>query len=218
MAFSQNELLTIPPTLSQPRFATYLGARAQNTQKAMALYQWNLRVSSAFTIALHILEIAVRNAAVQRLDVVFGPQWPWHSGFVQSLRNHGRYNPRRDLVMVTNNQTTPGKVVAELKFVFWEKLFTQRHDNSLWKNHIHTLFPYAPTNMTYEQLRERIHNDIREIRELRNRIAHHEPIFSRKLKDDYKSILELISWRDKATGDWMNRIQEITRLLAQQPA
>lgn len=152
MAFSKNELLTIPPTLSQPRFATYLGARALNAQKAMALYQWNLRVSSAFTIALHILEIAVRNAAVQRLDVVFGPQWPWHSGFVQSLRNHGRYNPRRDLVIVTNNQMTPGKVVAELKFVFWEKLFTQRHDNSLWKNHIHA----QETNQPKQLIQRRI--------------------------------------------------------------
>lgn len=217
MAFSQNELLTIPPTLSQPRFATYLDARAQDPQKAMALYEWNLRVSSAFTTALHILEISVRNAAVQRLDVVYGPRWPWHVGFIRSVPIHGRYSPRQDLVKTANNQPTAGKVVAELKFVFWEKLFTSRHDGLLWNNHIHALFPGAPLTMTYQQLRQQINNDIYAIRELRNRIAHHEPIFSRTLADDYKRILELISWRDKATGNWINRIQEVTRLLAQRP-
>lgn len=217
MAFLDSELITIPATLSQPRFDTYLREREQDRQKALALYQWNLQLSAAFIIPLHILEISVRNAVVQRLDVVYTPQWPWYRGFVQSLPDHGFYNPRKDLLKVAGKQPTTGKVVAELKFIFWEKMFTAKHDGLLWKNHIHSVFPFAPSAMTTAQLRQRIHDDIFEIRQLRNRIAHHEPIYSRPLRDDYNRLHELILWRDKATANWMQRIQDVTNLLAQKP-
>lgn len=217
MAFSNNELTTIPPTLSQPRFNTYLAVRGNDPQKALALYQWNLKLSAAFIVPLHLVEISIRNAVIQRLDTVYGGLWPWDAGFVRSVPNHGFYNPRKDLQKVAKAQPTTGKVVAELKFIFWEKMFTSNHDGILWKHHIHNIFPHAPTTLTADQLRQRIHDDIFEVRQLRNRIAHHEPIFSRTLRDDYKRLHELISWRDANTGQWMKRIQEITPMLAKVP-
>jgi hypothetical protein len=213
MAFNNNELMTIPATLSQPRFDTYLRARNQDPQKALALYQWNLRLSAAFIIPLHIVEISIRNAAVERLDAVHTPQWPWIKGFVKNLLPYHQKN----LNEVARVHTTTGQVVAELKFSFWEKLFTSRFDSMLWDNHIHAVFPYAPQGMTDAQLRGRIYADIEAIRKLRNRIAHHEPIYSRPLRDDYKKIHELISWRDTNTAHWTDRIQEVTTLLAQKP-
>ncbi|WP_246183114.1 hypothetical protein [Mycolicibacterium grossiae] len=34
-----------------------------------------------------------------------------------------------------------GKVIPELKFVFWENLFTRRHDGRLWNRHLRTVLP-----------------------------------------------------------------------------
>jgi hypothetical protein len=217
MAFSINELATIPNTLSQPRFATYLRACANDPQKALALYQWNLRLSAALIIPLHVLEIGIRNAVVERLDTVYQSNWPHHQGFIQSLPDHGFYKPRSDLLNVARVQPTAGKVVAELKFIFWEKMFTQKHHGIFWKNHIRSVFPHAPNTLSEDQLRKRINDDIFEIRQLRNRIAHHEPIFLRPLRADYTRIFELISWRDANAAQWVKRIQDVTRLLAQRP-
>ncbi|MGH1377144.1 MAG: hypothetical protein ACRBCK_12460 [Alphaproteobacteria bacterium] len=112
---------------------------------------------------------------------------------------------------------TMGKVVAELKFVFWEKIFTKRHDKRLWDMHIKTAFPHAPSTLSTSQIRSQIYNDVLVIRKLRNRIAHHEPIFSRNNLDDYNKIHELIAWRNTVTVDWMQNIQTVTQLISQRP-
>ncbi|MFX7776723.1 hypothetical protein ABTJ98_22060, partial [Acinetobacter baumannii] len=73
-------------------------------------------------------------------------------------------------------QSTTGKVIAELRFVFWQKLFTGRHDVRLWLPHIAAAFPLAPAGNA-ASLRGRIYDDLEALRRLRNRLAHHEPIF-----------------------------------------
>ena len=87
----------------------------------------------------------------------------------------GGFNPRSELVTVRAREATTDKVVAELKFVFWQKMFTQRFDARLWDGHILSLFPNAAVAVEAD-LRSRIYSDLEVIRKLRNRMAHHEPI------------------------------------------
>ncbi len=219
MPYSIDQLSNIPNVLSQPRFATYLQSCSNDRNSALALYQWNLELSAAFIVPLHILEISLRNAVVETLEVVHTSNWPWNQGFTRSLPNPQRgYSPKRDLNNVAGMQSpTMGKVVAELKFVFWEKMFTSRHDSRLWNNHIRKSFPHAPQSMTTDEIRTQIFNDVFIIRKLRNRIAHHEPIFARNCQDDFDRIHELIAWRDCITADWMNDIQRVTELISGRP-
>jgi hypothetical protein len=218
MLFSHEHLSNIPHIISEPRFATYLRYCGNDRTKALNLYQWNLQLSSAFIIPLHILEVSIRNAVVEALEDVHTSTWPWNQGFIISLPDQpSGYSPRRNLMEVARRQTTMGKVVADLNFVFWEKMFTSRHDSRVWNTHIKSLFPNAPIIMTVKQIRACIHDDIREIRELRNRIAHHEPIFSRSVRDDYNNILKIIFWRNKVTSEWMDGFQTVTKLIAENP-
>ena len=219
MPYTTEQLSNIPNMLSQPRFATYLQHCNNDRASALALYQWNLELSSAFVIPLHILEVSLRNAVVESLEIVHTSNWPWNQGLIRRLPNPKvGYSPTRDLSNVAKMQNpTMGKVVAELKFVFWEKMFTKRHDKRLWNNHIRTSFPNAPLTMTEAQIRAQIYNDVFTIRKLRNRIAHHEPIFTRNLQNDFDKIHALISWRDKVTADWMKDIESVTRLISEHP-
>ena len=219
MPFSTDQLTNIPHILSEPRFATYLQHCGNNKMLALRLYKWNLELSSAFIIPLHLLEVSTRNAVVERLEAVHTSNWPWNRGFIRSLPNPQRgYSATKNLREVASIQNpTMGKVVAELKFVFWEKMFTKRHDRRLWNDHLKTAFPHAPEAMTVPELRSEIYNDIGVIRKLRNRIAHHEPIFSRNTQDDFDKIYKLISWRDETTAGWMNDFQTVTRLIAEKP-
>lgn len=217
MSFSENQLSNIPKTLSNPRFSTYLQHSNNDKRKALQLYQWNLELSSAFIIPLHLLEISIRNAVVEGIETVHTKRWAWNQGYIRSLPDSGGYNARRDLQKIANKYHTSGKVVAELKFVFWEKMFTSRHDGLIWNAHINQVFPDAPSSLTTQELREKIYRNIVIIRKLRNRIAHHEPILSRNLQDDYNKIHELISWRDTETSNWMNNIQSVIRLISERP-
>lgn len=217
MSFSHDQLSNIPHVLSEPRFATYLRYCDNDRNRALQLYQWNLELSSAFIIPLHILEVSIRNAVVENLEAVHTQNWPWNNGFIRSLPNPRRgYNSTSDLLNVAAREETVGKVVAELKFAFWEKMFTARHDERLWEKRILSSFPNASVMSTAE-LRKIIHDDIFSIRTLRNRIAHHEPIFSRDVMDDYHRIYKLIRWRDKVTSDWMNEFQSVESLIKEMP-
>lgn len=206
MTFTPDQLTNIPNTLSQPRFTRYLQHCSNDREKALELYQWNLELSASFIVPLHLLEISVRNAVVDALSSVYTENWPWDQNFLLSLPAPTRgYNPRNNLLHQANMPNpTMGKVVAELKFVFWEKMFRSRFDERIWKPHIKKIFPNAPTDLRVSDIRQQIFNDIQSIRRLRNRIAHYEPIFTRDIEDDYNKIYKLVSWRDITTANWMD--------------
>lgn len=218
MQFSEKHLVSIPHILSEPRFATYLRYCKNNRKDALRLYQWNLELSSAFVIPLHLLEISIRNTVVEALEGVHTSNWPWTQGFIISLPNpKSGYSPRKHLQEIAQRQPTMGKVVAELSLVFWEGMFTRRHDSRIWNERIKPLLENAPPELSVKQIRATVHDDLRKIRVLRNRIAHHEPIFSRDLTADYETIYRLLLWRSAITSDWMNDIQTVTKLISEKP-
>jgi hypothetical protein len=65
--------------------------------------------------------------------------------------------------------------------------------------------------------RQTIYNDLEQLRKLRNRIAHHEPIFTRQLVDDYQKILDLVTFRCAITGGWLDQNQVATNVIEAKP-
>jgi hypothetical protein len=183
---------------------------------ALDLYNWNTQISGAFMAPLHICEVVIRNSISDTLTTVYGPRWPWSPVFEASLSHppHG-YSPRRDLADARRAQPTTGKVIPELKFVFWQRMFTGRHDVRLWDPHLRTVLPNLDPVKTVAQLRAEIYGDLEHVRFLRNRIAHHEPIFRRDLADDLRKIEALIRFRCHLTADWMMQVQQVTSYLTE---
>ena len=218
--FSQEQLHHLPNALSAPRFATYLQACNGDRANALALYRWNIEVSSAFLVPLNILEITLRNAIVEAIVSVHGGTWPWSTGFIRSLPNPSvpSYSPTRDLQALSRKHRTAGKIIADLKFVFWEKMLSARHDGRLWDNAFNVVFPNAPqVPGGNAQNRGELRDDVEEIRKLRNRIAHHEPIFARPLKLDLDRMVKAVRWRCDTTADWLLEIESVTPLLSNRP-
>jgi hypothetical protein len=220
LSFTPDELRELPHVISASRFATYLQACGNDREGALVLYQWNLTLSAASIVPLQVCEIAVRNGVAEAIEHVHGSTWPWSNGFLRSLPKPKKttdYNPEQDLRATASRQPTTGKVIAELKFAFWEKIFTAGQDSRLWVHHFYAAFPGAPAAMPLSAGRARAHEDLRIIRHLRNRIAHHEPIFSRNLADDYRRIHELIAWRSPIAAAWVDRQQGVAALIALKP-
>lgn len=217
--FTTDQLHALPKVLSAPRFSTYLRETAGDREHALALYQWNLEVSAALMAPLHVLEVSVRNGIADAIEHRHGGAWPWTSGFVRSLTDPPRphYSPKRDLKSCACTQPSTGKVIAELKFAFWEKMLTSRFQGRIWVTEFPRSFPDAPDGLPSSQLRAQLRSEIEEVRKLRNRIAHHEPIFSRDIAADLARILTCIEWRNRATRDWVSSIEQVSGLLGAKP-
>ncbi len=182
---------------------------------ALALYDWNAQVSGAFMAPLHICEIVIRNAVSDALTAVYGDRWPWSPVFEVSLPDpRVGYSPRRDLREARRRQSTTGKVIPELKFVFWQKMFTGRHDVRVWDPHFRRVLPNVNASKTVAALRVEVYAELERVRLLRNRIAHHEPIFRRNLTEDFDKIAALIRSRCRHTADWMLQKQRVTLYLS----
>lgn len=216
---------TIPPeesiknALSAARIGTYEMATkvVPSLGGALALYAWNSQVSAAMLSPLHMCEVVIRNAISDAITIEYGDQWPWNPAFEGSLPIKGRFNMRAHLKSQRKDKATTGKVIPELSFVFWEKMFTCRFDDQIWNDHLKQVMPHLDPLWDTQTARGKIYKDIEQIRKLRNRIAHHEPIIKRDLSEDFQLIEELIGFRCPITAAWMVQHQQAQLLFGTKP-
>ncbi len=220
---NKSKIDAVRNSLSPARMGTYDQAaniKDDEDLSALLLYAWNAKVSSALLHPLHICEVVIRNAVSDALEAKYGVRWPWSRAFLQSLPNpppRVGYNPQRDLQNTTRRAQTTGKVIPELKFVFWQKMFTARHDDRIWNKHLNRVFQNLNRAQKPATHRQRIYKDLDRIRALRNRIAHHEPIFKRDLISDYSVIHKLINSRCQITGTWLDENQIAKDVIENKP-
>jgi hypothetical protein len=107
---------------------------------------------------------------------------------------------------------TPGRIVAELSFGFWTALVGRKYEKRLWVPHIHRAFPNALRHVDAEARprkkpamlgRGDIAMRLEGVRQLRNRIAHHEPILHYQLESEYCKVLEATEWICPVTAAWV---------------
>jgi hypothetical protein len=81
----------------------------------------------------------------------------------------------------------------------------------LWRPILHHAFPQAKLP------RKDVHHPLDQLRLLRNRIAHHEPILTRPLAEDYQSVLQILSWICPETATWVAHHSTVPTVLAARP-
>jgi len=80
-----------------------------------------------------------------------------------------------------------------------------------------TAFPGIPPGTPIPVARANAFSALEAIRKLRNRIAHHEPIFTRNIADEYQRLHDVIGWRNTTAAAWMDRVQQVTGLIPLKP-
>ncbi|OOR87523.1 hypothetical protein B0181_10220 [Moraxella caviae] len=198
----------IQKSQSEARLATY-ESHSKDQNAALELYRFNLQISGAFLPCLAICEVAIRNTVSNALRAVYGENWAYNERFLRTLPK-----PRRQDVLKAHQSTADiDKIIPELPFVFWQSLFTSRFDDGIWRKHLKTCFCHTEIS-DLAQFRSDLHRDLEMVRKLRNRIAHHEPIFNRDLKADYERILKIVGYCSKDTKIWLEYWQQVTDILA----
>ena len=216
--FTPEEMSRLASTISAPRLGRYIRTCGGDVPNALRLYQWNLEVSAAFFLPLQMLEVSLRNAVAEAIEAAYGPNWTHSRSFMFSLSAPRKaFNSHQHLTKTAARQAVPSKVIADLNFVFWQKMFVRSHDAALWQPHLRTVFPCVESDRTVQQIRGAFHDDLETLRILRNRVAHHEPIFERDLRHDLHLIDTLIGYRCQHTVNWMRRIEQVSALLSRRP-
>lgn len=100
---------------------------------------------------------------------------------------------------------TIGQVVAQLTFFFWKRLYSKDYANVLWTP-LKTVFPDRRLK------RADIATQLEHLYQSRNRVAHHEPIFGRRLRETLGAIEFFLIHFD---GKDANGVAHISKLLTE---
>lgn len=212
--YEKGQVDNVEAALSVDRFSSYVGASRGDRRLALALYEWNSRVSAAFYVPLQSVEVGLRNGCHRELSVVFGAAWHDAKSFLKIDPGFGKSvaEAKDRLKRLGQPQDTP-HIVAELSFGFWTTLLSRRHEHSLWVPAIRKAFPRYHTVTGKSPSRRDVADRFDYLRTFRNRIAHHEPIFGRALKSDYKSLLEVASWMHADLAEWTDCFSSCSTIL-----
>ena len=216
---SKNDIKQLQNVLSKPRFLRYVQACNGNHQQAIDLYRWNLVLSGNFLISIHTTVVTLRNGIVEAIAHVYGEEWPWSRAFRRSLPKRQRKSLRNscDRVEKKGKGRVVGKVVADMSLYFWQGMLAPRHHAIIWDAHLKTAFPNIPSGQNTQKNREKLLQHVIQMRELRNRIAHYEPIFPNNLTQELTNMEEIVSWRSQVTANWMKTLHDLDSLIASDP-
>lgn len=187
---------------------------------ALALHVRNAALGSAFFGPLQALEVALRNAMHRELSATYGAQW-WVSPRLALDRRAAETLIATQTELNRHGKRTPADVVGALSFGFWVALLTRggviappapktaNYDATLWRPALYRAFPHARLS------RQGAHFALNGLRTLRNRIAHHEPIFQRNLHSDWTAIETVLGWICPVTRNWVvhhSRVLDVLNL------
>ena len=181
------------PAVSSARLSTYRQI-AQNDDHAWELYRWNIDLAAAFTSLACDVEVALRNTLPDRLATHFArPDW-WASNdlvlddITASTLSAVVHRHRRQLAKGT---VGPGKIVADLMLGTWVMLLSRGgtsalgraidYEAKLWRPALRFGFAidtHTATGRPRRPTRDAVHQRASNLQRLRNRAAHHEPIFN----------------------------------------
>ncbi|MCE2890080.1 MAG: hypothetical protein ACK5TM_00415 [Methylobacterium sp.] len=188
---------SLPDVISAPRFATYKQWASGNEDIALRLYTYNVQLSAALYGPLHIFEVSLRNSIDSALVSKFGISWPDDHAVGLSLYQIDCIAAARKTLAKENKAGTHPQLVAELNLGFWTS-FLGRQSHHLWQW-------LRPVFQTRGLQRHQLAAQLKDVRTLRNRVAHYEPILALPLAQRYAEVTTLTGWLSSAAAAWINR-------------
>jgi len=204
--------------LSDVRFHAYSQACDGEHDRAVALYNWNAEASSAFMEILYHLEVLLRNAIDRQfpagasdgcLSICIYDTWLCNPAILTE-ESRSRVNEGITRLTLEGKRPTRGRVIASMTFGFWGALFSGRYED-LWRSTLVKAFPNG------DGRRRQINALATVIQRFRNRVAHHEAIFSLDLQKKLDQHLELVGIIDPEARTYIQSLSRVEKLLLEKP-
>jgi hypothetical protein len=108
---------------------------------------------------------------------------------------------------------TLDKIVAEVSFGFWTSLFRREYEVHFTRKILKSTFFYFK-----ERSRGSVSDRLTEIRRLRNRVFHYEPIWHKPtLEKQHRDVLETIGWICPEAATMIKRMDRFETVYASGP-
>lgn len=195
--------------ISKNRLQRYLIASNYNSKAALTLYRNNLRISQEMFTIISCFEVALRNSIDKILTKQLGPEWLKESINSGGIFDTDKFKETKGKIkkayseLSTNNNYSHSKLLASLDFGSWKYMFAKGQYNVTGKCLLQ-VFPNKPKSTVSAHYNNAyIFNELDKVNNLRNRIAHHEPIcFTHNsvyvdtsyITNEYHKIITLLKW------------------------
>ncbi len=141
-----------------------------------APFQWrpsdNSKIGTALANARRAEYAKMSQAEKAALDAQAFPHGrPPNISHLQRARN------RQQQIMVSE-----GKVIAEMTFHFWKRIYSSDYEQILWRTTLKRTFPNKNIN------RAQVAKNFEHIYQARNRLAHHEPVLYKRFLNTITAI------------------------------
>lgn len=183
--------------LSLERFARYVTWAGGDREHALALYTLNTKVSEALYIALQTLEVSLRNRIHTVIAAAHGERWFEDVAVIKVAHQTAQVADAVAELEANGKAAIAGRVIAALSFSFWTAMFSPAYED-LWRS---TLKDIARRDGK-ALVRKDFSRPLTQIRLLRNRIAHHEPILHWDLRKHHRALRELTDWLSPPAFAW----------------
>ena len=201
----------LTPGVSAERLLRYRRPADTDALDALARYAWNMALAEALYPALQCIEIALRNS-LHTAVAAAGGQPQWLTTTPSALVNREAIKVA-EAVQALARQTKPitaGRLIAELNFGFWTSLLDRRYEPALWPALLKASFPHMPRR---RRTRQELSKRFIEIRHLRNRVFHHEPIWHwRDLPQQHVNLSEALAWINPALATAVGAIDRFSTI------
>jgi hypothetical protein len=169
--------------ISEPRFGPYLAFYGGREDLALRLYAWNATIADALWGPIGVVEVVVRNAIHGQLAERAGrPDWWEDKPLWSALLSREQRGVEDALTSLTSRgmgTPTGDDVVAAASLGLWTGLLSEgkprdplhNYEGNLWRPRLRRGFP------NYVGSRKALFSELMEIKDIRNRVAHHEPVF-----------------------------------------
>lgn len=229
--------LPLEELISPARYQRYRAAAHGDTARAARLYMWNCDLSAAYWPSIALVEVAIRNAIDRQLCSHLGVTRDvgWHTEvFAARPRIHltdkeldkvqkslDAFDRRNNSAGQPRVEPTGGDIVADLSLGFWVSLvgegLPRGHANvydyftRLWRPFLYKAFPHYGPGMRSAGL---LRNHLRTFELLRNRIAHHEHIFTLNQAHNLDNIIALAGFIDPALAGYIRGNQQVMEVVS----
>lgn len=227
--------LPLENLISPARYQRYRAAARGDTARAARLYMWNCELSAAYWPSIALVEVTIRNAIDIQLCSHLGVtrEHGWHAEVLADhprihLTDKEREKIKKSLDAFDRKNNPPGQprrveptggdIVADLSLGFWVSLvgegIPRRHANvydyfqKLWRPFLYKAFPhYGPDGRNSPGP---LRNDLRTFELLRNRVAHHEHIFTLNHVHNLDNIIDIAGYINPDLADYIRSNQQVT--------
>ena len=203
-------------SLSVARLNGYRLTDDESDLDVLARYVWNMDIGGALYSSLHILEVGLRNRLDSAITHREGEMWFNDPDVVVDAKGRAEIDSAKRMLIADRKVVSHSRMVAALDFGFWTSLFKRVYEQGpsaqsapneplllstpagrpLWPQLLPATFP--------GKTRAILSGRFNELRQLRNRIFHHEPIWrgmptgqgTKGIDRQHDDLIEAIGWID----------------------